>query len=82
MPPMNLRRSGCRLPTMRHWTGNCFPNQRNQRCAPAQEQRELEGESLHEQKQEQGLAEPLENLESPSWQAHGLPLSLEPRGRC
>ena len=58
--PLNLRRSGCRLPT----TGNCFPpRMRNLRFARVQEPLEP-AEELHlGQKPLQALAEPLANPE-------------------
>jgi len=56
--PMNSLRFGCRLPKMSPLKENRFPNSRNPRYAPVQEQREPGEESLHGQKLEQALAEP------------------------
>jgi len=77
-PPTSLRRSGCRLPTMRLLRGNrLLQNQRIHRSAQVREPLEPEAEHRHGPKPQQALAGSPANQECSAWPAYGSVLPLE-----
>ena len=76
-PPTSLRRSGCRLPTMRRRRGNSLRNWRNHRCAQAQELQERGAGPPRAQKPRQALAESRANPRRPAWLAYAPMLAVE-----